>query len=497
VANGLRTQTVRRDPKRSQAGGLPAREAKQGPTLGPWGVARIVVRAPVRGDLRQDAAGVVMSQGVHRIVVVCVALVACEPPTPTPAPPAVAAVVTPVATPVEKPAPTPEPEEPAQPQVRPQPLAPEVEQAVGRSINALTIDLQRALAKQPGNVLVSGMSVSVGLAMVHAGSGGKTAKELAEVLHFEGAAGELHAGFAGLAARWNQPDDHVTLIAASRLFGEEKMVFDPAYVELTRTIFGAPLLALDILNDPAGTRGQINAWVREQTRDEISEVVPEGSILPTARLVLADAMYFKADWSEPFEVATTAPATFYAPGGNREVAMMRAVQRLRVAFGKAGKLRVLELPYAGGEYSMVIVLPAKRDGLEEIEKQFDAAKLQGWLDAARPTAIDLRLPRFRVDSGLDLTPALRKLGANKIFDSRRAELSGMAKEKLGLAGVHHRAQITVEEGEPAAPATAIVVSVGSAPSNPVPFVVDRPFLFYVRDVRTGTLLLYGRVMDPT
>ena len=439
-----------------------------------------------------------MSQRVHRTLVVCVALLACEPPAPTPGPLAVAAVVTPVATPAEQPAPAPEPEEPAEPRPLPRQVAPEVERAVSRSINALTIDLQRKLAKQPGNLLVSGMSVSVALAMVHAGSRGNTAKELAEVLHLEGQVADAHAGFAGLAARWNQPDDRVTLVTASRLFGEQKMAFEPAYIELTRAMFGAPLVALDVLNDPAGARDQINAWVRKQTRDKIEEVVPEGAIDAKTQLVLADAMYFTADWFEPFDVAATAPAMFYGPEGKREVPMMRSVQRLRVAFGKAGKLRVLELPYKGGDYSMVIVLPAKRDGLKEIEKQFDAEKLQGWLDAAKPTSIDLRLPRFDLDSSRELAPVLHKLGATRIFDRKLAELGGMAHEKLALSGVRHRARITVEErGTEAAAATAIVVSVGSAPTNPEPFVVDRPFLFYVRDTRTGTLLLYGRVVDPT
>ena len=443
-----------------------------------------------------------MSQRVHRLLVAGVALLGCEPPAPIPEPPAVPAVMTPVtpvaSTPASTPAPAPELEEPAEPRPRARPLAPEVEQAVSRSINALTIDLQRKLAKQPGNLLVSGMSVSVALAMVHAGSRGKTAKELAEVLHLEGQAADAHVGFAGLAARWNQPGDRVTLVAASRLFGEEKMAFEPAYVELTRAVFGAPLVALDILNDPARARDQINAWVRKQTRDKIDEVVPEGAIDAKTQLLLADAMYFEADWFEPFEVAATAPAMFYGPEGKREVPMMRSVQRLRVAFGKAGKLRVLELPYKGGEYSMVIVLPAKRGGLKEIEKQFDAEKLQGWLDAAKPTSIDLRLPRFDLDSSLELAPTLHKLGATRIFDRKRAELGGMAREELALSGVRHRARITVEErAAEAVSATAIVVSVGSAPSNPEPFVVDRPFLFYVRDARTGTLLLYGRVVDPS
>jgi len=450
----------------------------------------------MRGELRQDAAGVVMSLEVRRILVVCVALVGCDPPAPTPAAPvtAVAKPATPV--PVQA-APTPEPGEPEEPVVKPRAVAPETEKAVVRSVNALTIDLQRRLAKQPGNLAFSGMSVATALAMVHAGSRGKTANELAEVLHIDGSAADMHAGFGGLAARWARSDGNIDLVRASRLFGEEKFVVGPAYVDLTRTIFGAPPGPLDMLNDPSGARDGINAWVRERTRDRVSEVMPEGAIDAKTRLVLADAVDFKGEWQDPFDPAATTPMPFYGAEGKREVPMMHAVLRLPVAFGKAGKLRVLELPYKGGDYSMVIVLPAKRNGLAEIEKSYGTEKLQSWLDAAKPTAVDLRLPRFTIDSSFELAPIIAKLGAGKIFDAKRGDLTGITAEKVALSGGRHRARITVEERAKEVDPTAIVVSVGGAPANPVPFLVDRPFLFYIRDVRSGALLFFGRVMDPS
>lgn len=446
-----------------------------------------------------------MSQRFHRTLIVCVALVGCDTPAVKPASPVPAVPVAtettspPKVTPTDTTPPQPALAEPAEPPRAPPRATPERKQAAGRSINALTIDLQRKLARQPGNLLLSGMSVAVALSMLHAGSSGATARELAHVLHLDDAPGDTHAAFAGLAARFTHRNDNVTLDAASRLFGAEKFAFKPEYLDLTRTVFAAPLEPLDILNDPSGARDHINGWVGEQTGAASGELFPAGSIDATTRLVLADAAQFKADWLEPFDASATAPQMFYGAEHKRQVPMMRAVQRLRFALGLSGQVRVLELPYAGGEYSMVIVLPIKRGGLAEIEKQFDAARLQSWLDAAKPTSIELGLPRFSLDSSLDLAPALHKLGAARVFEPRRADLSGMASEKkLALSAVRHQARISFEErSTKATGAPAIEISVGDAPTSSVPFIVDHPFLFYIRDVRTGVLLFYGRVLDPT
>ena len=454
-----------------------------------------------------------MSQRVHRTIVACVALVGCDPPAPkqpAPSAPVETPAPTPASPPTDGPSTPAEPVEsagpdgpaaavePARPARPPPVVAPSLEQMVARGINDLTIDLQRRLAREPGNVFVSGMSLSVALAMVHAGSDGATAEQLADLLHFTGPTADLHAGYAGLAARWNRPDKYVTLVTASRLFGARQIAFKPAYLDLTRTVFDAPLEPLDFVGDAAGARDRINGWVRTQTRDEIGELMPAGSIDAATRLVLADAAYFKADWLEPFDAAATATHVFSDREIRHQVPMMRSVQRLRVAYGKAGKLRVLELPYRGGDYSMVIILPGSRDALPAIEKSFNFAKLQSWLDAAKPTAVELKLPRFSLDSDLDLTPVLGKLGAAGLLNPKRADLGGMTDEPLALTAVRQRARITVEErGAEATAATTIDVSVGGLPSDPVPFIVDRPFLFYIRDVRTGALLFFGRVVDPT
>ncbi|MDC0719160.1 serpin family protein [Nannocystis bainbridge] len=452
-----------------------------------------------------------MSQRDPRLLFVCVALVACDTTAAPSEPAPLATVAAPAAIPTAPPTPTPAadrtvlaaeapPSEPVKP--APAPVVKghnaELKQALGRSINELTIDLQRKLAKQPGNLLFSGMSVSVALAMLHAGASGATERELADVLHLDGLTGDVHTALAHLAARWNHPSAHVSLVTASRVFGDRSHDFKPEYLDLTRKVFASPLGTLDFAGDLVGARDHINGWAREETDAAIDQILSPEALTAATRLLVTDVAAFKADWLEPFDPKATEPVLFYGHQRKEPVPMMRSVQRLSTTLGLAGKLRLLELPYRGGEYSMIILLPSTRGGLEDVEKGFDYERLQGWIDAAKPAPIDLQMPRFSLDSTLDLAPVVAKLGAARVFDARRAELDAMASEKkLALEAVHHRARLTVEErGADGSPPSAIEIAVGGAPTSPTPFLVDRPFLFYIRDVRSGVLLFYGRVTDP-
>lgn len=437
-----------------------------------------------------------MSQRVLRIILVGAALAACDAPATKPTPPPTKVTLPVVAKPTPPPEPVQaEPEPP--PDEPPPPVTPEVAAAVAASINQLSLDLHRVGARRPGNVFVSGMSVSLALAMVHAGSGGATRKQLANSLHLgELAEADLQAGLANLRAGFGKAKGGVTLVVANRLFGEQSLAFKPAYLELGRTVFGAPLEALDFITNAGGATARINAWVGEQTRGKIANLLPSGSLDASTRLVLTNAVYFKGDWQEPFELAATRPQSFLAAAGKREVAMMRSSQRLRLAAPKGAKLRVLELPYAGGEYALVIVLPQAKDGLAAIEKRLSLADLQTWIDGASDTLVDVQLPRFTLEQSVDLKSVLAELGLGDLFKPKRADLSGMADARLALSGGFHRGFVAVDEhGSEAAAASAITVKVESAVA-PVPFVVDRPFLFLIRDTRSGLIVGLGRLADP-
>jgi serpin B len=176
--------------------------------------------------------------------------------------------------------------------------------------------------------------------------------------------------------------------------------------------------------------------------------------------------------------------------------MMHSSQRQRLATPKGAKLRVLELPYKGGDYSLVIVLPLAKDGLARIEKQLSAADLQAWIDGASQTLVDVQLPRFTLEQAVDLKPVLAALGLVDLFKPKKVDLTGISDEKLTVSSAFHKTFVAVDEkGTEAAAATAITLSIESA-DRPTPFVVDRPFLFLIRDTRSGLFLFLGRYSDP-
>ncbi|HET6584531.1 MAG TPA: serpin family protein [Nannocystaceae bacterium] len=381
-------------------------------------------------------------------------------------------------------------------------LAPETEQAVATSINAFAVDLHKALGAKPGNLFVSPASISIAFAMTHAGAKGQTEKELADVFHY-GDTAKLHEGFAGTLARWDAAKGGLELDVANRLFGDKTVKFEPAFLDATKATFGAPLETVDFKTAAEPARVHINTWVAEQTHDKIEDLLPAGGVSDATRLVLVNAVYFKAKWSEPFEVGATADAPFHGAKGDEQVKMMSRVDHMTLGIAKDAKAKVLELPYEGGEYAMVVVLPDDTKGLAKLEKSLTADKLKAWIDGATGQRVELKLPRFTIEPGeaLALRSTLEKLGAKTAFDPGKADFTGMApkSEQLVISEAFHKAFVAVDEaGTEAAAATAVSMKAGAAPPTdpPVPFVADHPFLFLIRDAKSGAILFMGRLVDP-
>lgn len=390
---------------------------------------------------------------------------------------------------------------PNQPAVAVSMTADEAREAFGRASNAFAFDLWRSIREEPGNRVVSPASIALALDMAFAGARGETAAEMARVLHITD--GELlHRGAAALLARWNDPSrDAFTLKVANRLFGERSLAFDPAFVALTSARYGAPLEPLDLLADPEGSRAYINAWVEEQTRERIRELIPEGALVDAA-LVLTNAIYFLADWQTPFSPNRTRDAEFFADGVRSvEVPMMHRIGMMRYA--EADRVQLLELPYRGGEIAMTVVLPREREGLNAVEAELDSDRFSRWVSSLEPRRVDLALPKLRLEpEATGLARVLRSLGMPTAF-SRDADFSGMSTEAAGrlhLSEVFHKAFVEVyEQGTEAAAASAVVVTPTSAPiapETPIVFRADRPFLFFIRDVESGAILFMARVVNP-
>jgi serpin B len=393
------------------------------------------------------------------------------------------------------------------PPVEPPATTPQAQAAVARSINAFGVDFYRRTAATPGNLVVSPASLAFAFAMTYAGAQGQTAQELSDAFHFDLAGDSLHEGFAGLMAAWNEAGE-VELAVANRLFAEKTYTFEAPFVELTRTLYGAPMQPMDFRGAADGSRREINAWVEQRTKDRIRELLPAGSIDGSTRLVLTNAIYLKADWLVPFEREATRPAPFHAKSGDVQAPTMAMSEHLAFAADPAAGVKLLQLPYKGPRLAMLLVLPDAVDGLAAVEAKLDPAALERWAAAVDAPAaqglVELQLPKLVIDppQSTPLRATLEAMGVRRAFDEEQAQFEKMAPAPppLYISEAFHKAFIEVDEkGTEAAAATAVVMAEGAGMlmAPPVSFHVDHPFLFVLRDRVSGAVLFMGRVEDPT
>jgi serpin B len=361
---------------------------------------------------------------------------------------------------------------------------------------------------EQGNLIVSPTSVHMALSMVFAGAGGETADQMAAVLGAGDDPSAFHAAVGTMLSRWNDPErDDYELAVANRLFAEQSYTWQEPFLALTGDTYGAPLDPVDFRGAADPARVRINEWVKEATRGRIEDLLPEGSVNSATRMVLTNAVYFLGDWVHPFDVDRTRDRTFYAPAGEREVPMMH--QREKLAYAEADGVQVLELPYVGGEFDMVIALPEAKDGLAAVEASLSEGALDEWTEGLTERTIDLAMPRFELEppEPMKLSDVLIPMGIEDAFAEAEADFSAMADPSenegtpLFVAEVFHKGFVAVdEEGTEAAAATGAVMETRSAPPEPpdlVEFVADHPFLFFIRDRETGAILFMGRLADPS
>lgn len=359
--------------------------------------------------------------------------------------------------------------------------------------SAFAFELYAKLSADPGNVFFSPYSISSALGMTWAGARGTTADELAKTLHFTP---ETHAGLAALNQQLIGKKAGYQLSVANRLYVSQAVKLLEPFTTLAKDQYGAPVEQVDFGND--ATRKRVNQWVEEQTNKRIKDLISPGVFNADTRLALINAIYFKGTWATPFDKKNTKPQPFFTGGKKVDVPLMFAnlPRSARARFGQTGDAQVLELPYQGGEVTMIVVLPTTRDGLPALEKKLDAAAFDTLITTLRPSEVDVWLPRFRVEKQAALGPTLKAMGMPTAFE-QSADFSGMTGTKdLFISAVIHKAFVEVnEEGTEAAAATAVVIGTESVQQT-ASFRADHPFLFALRDGKSGSVLFLGRVVDP-
>lgn len=385
-------------------------------------------------------------------------------------------------------------------QTTPTAIAPDVI-TLARDNSAFACDLYAQLRSDEGNLAFSPYSISAVLGLLHAGADSDTAAQIAHVLRWSLPPDRIHnatAALSGVLQQISRRGD-VRLSSANALFPHHQYPLLPGFLAVTQEYHGVSVTPLDY-SQPENARETINSWVEERTERRITNLIPEGAIEPLTRLVLANAVYFKGNWSCQFDPADTRQAPFWLTSRERvDVDMMWQGEHFMLA--QTDRLKVLELPYRDRDLSMLLILPNARDGLAQIEAELSPSRLAEWRDACKHTDVDLLLPRFRVEWGTPLDAVLRSMGMVDAFDASRADFSRIDGRTawLYVGLVVHKAFVEVnEEGTEAAAATAAVSFARSAFVKPQPteFHADHPFLFVLIERQTGSILFKGRVVDP-
>ena len=376
-------------------------------------------------------------------------------------------------------------------------------QALVNGNTAFACDLYAQLRNSPGNLFFSPYSISTALAMTYAGARGNTETQMARVLHFGKGQPQLHSAFGALQRQLKlyQNQHGIELSVANALWAEKSHAFLPAFLNIGQGDYEAGLNLADFKTGAEAARHKINGWVAQQTKDKIRDILPPKSLDEYTRLVLADAIYFKGAWAEPFYKAGTSTQPFHFTASRQaDVPLMHHFDTVRYMGNDS--FQAVELPYIGQELAMVALLPRKMDGCDRLEAQLNPAFLSRCLGEMKSQRVELFLPRFKMESGFKLKDKLGKMGMPDAF-TLQADFSGMdGTGGLFISEVFHKAWVDVnEKGTEAAAATVGVVAAGAAPmwppAPPPVFRADHPFIFCIRDTRSGSLLFLGRLADPT
>jgi serpin B len=285
------------------------------------------------------------------------------------------------------------------------------------------------------------------------------------------------------------------LSVANRLWGQKGEGFLRPFLGVMKRYYGAGFREVDFKKDAEGAAKQINAWAEKETRGKIQGVIPTGFLDSLTRLVLTSAVYFRAPWGKPFEQRWTTPEGFMVTPVRRvQVPMMHQMETFSCF--EDDELQVLEMPYKGGQLSMVILLPRKVEGLDALEEAFSKGAADEWLRTLRPLEVEVAMPRFTMTVESRMDEALKSLGMTDAFALPAADFSAMnGQGDLFLGAVLHKAFVDVnEEGTEAAAVTAVPAPAAAVAGTR--FRADHPFLFLIRDRRTGCILFLGRLTNP-
>ncbi|MHC4664123.1 MAG: serpin family protein [Planctomycetota bacterium] len=373
------------------------------------------------------------------------------------------------------------------------------------------LNLFKELAKKEGNIFISPFSVSTALSMLYEGARDDTEKEMKDVMKVRLYKPKLHAAMAWISSSlanqseasgesWldEEGEKKFEFTSANGLWIGEDYSSNPDFVEVMKKYYKAEDFEADF-SDREDILTRINKWVNEKSRGKITKFLSKDDIEDEIVLALINTIYFKGQWGSSFREDGTETAAFHVSKSNTvKVPMMR--QKAHLAFLDGSDFKAVSIPYLSCRISFLVLVPDDIEGLEAFVKSLTPEKLQKCFPEYGK-GLDFYFPKFGISGKYHLKSALRGMGMKKIFSRKESDLSGLADplvedEKLFVSRFIHQVQISVDEKGTEATAASGALTAKNG-RTPVEFKVDRPFLFLIRDNKTGTILFMGRVMDPS
>lgn len=354
--------------------------------------------------------------------------------------------------------------------------------------------------EQPAqNIFVSPYSASTALQMVCNGAGGRTKTEMSQVLGTTNLRqSAINAATLEIQESLDAAGTNIILNTANALWCRKGVAIKPAFLAGNQQFFRATVESLDF--DNPQTVNKINGWVTEKTHGKINSIL-QGPIDPYTQLFLANAIYFKGKWEEPFDKNATTNRVFHLRGGSQEQVPMMEQSR-HFQYRRGSGYQAVRLKYEDSPLGMYIFLP---DENSSPEKLLSIMNGDNWQHITKPGFSDhdgtLRLPKFKIEYGVELNRSLQVLGMKKAFDPIAADFSGIADHGLSISDAFQKSFVEVnEEGTEAAAVTFVAIPLSVGPINPPPpfqMFVDRPFLLLIEDQNSGTIIFMGIIFDPS
>ena len=360
-----------------------------------------------------------------------------------------------------------------------------------RASNRFAFDLLGQANRAHDNLFLSPLSASMALGMTMNGAAGETWNQMRDVLGFGSLAEEeINASYKSLIALLVGLDPTVNMAIGNSVWTRSGFPVEPDFLDAVREAFGAEVAELDFASPSASRR--INEWVKDATRGRIEDIVPD-VISAGVVMYLLNAIYFKGSWTFRFDPSETRTEPFHLDDGSTRAVPLMTLERT-LPYQENSRFQAVDLPYGGRAFAMTVLLPAQDVSVDTLAASLDAGEWEDVADGFREERVELFLPRFRMSYERMLNDDLAALGMVDAFDPNRADLTRLSPvEFLYVSDVRQKSWVDVnEEGTEAAAATSAGVF-----SSGVPVVrADRPFLFFIRERLSGTILFAGKFASP-